>query len=390
MLKNRYLASPVAEDLKRKMVFVGGPRQVGKTTLARGLVGVHFKEVAYFNWDKKEQRRQIMASAWPASAKLIILDEIHKFKKWKRFIKGEYDTLKDRHRFLITGSSRLDVYRKGGDSLQGRYHYYRLHPFSLAEMTGRKKKPEPFRELPIESIHQGPDLAILEKFGGFPEPLFSQNDRTLRRWRNERNERLFREDILDVEIIRDLGKMQVLSDMLPSKVGALLSVNAIREDLEISHRAASHWLNILEAFYYQFRIYPFARASFRALKKEPKLYLWDWSELQDEAARFENMVASHLLKLAHWLHDREGHDAKLYFLRDTSKREVDFLLTVDEKPWFAVEAKSQDQAVSPHLRYFRDKLKIPFSYQVLRKEGIDSLRNGVRVISADKLLSALI
>lgn len=390
MMRERYLTAPVVEDLEKKMVFIGGPRQIGKTTLAKALIAARFKETAYFNWDNKAERRQLMSSQWPAAAELIILDDIHKFKGWKSFVKGQYDTLKDKFKFLITGSARLDVYRKGGDSLQGRYHYYRLHPFSLAETLGRKAQLAPFEEIPVGTAEPGNELEALENFGGFPEPLHSQDERTLRRWHNERNERLFREDIRDVEMIRDLGRMKLLGDMLPSKVGALLSANAIREDLEISHRAASRWLDILESFYYQFRLYPYARGNFRSLKKEPKLYLWDWSELTSEAARFENIVASHLLKLVHWLQDREGYKAGLYFLRDAAKREVDFLVTVDGKPWFAVEAKTQDEEASSNLRYFMERLKIPFAYQALKKKGIDKLAGGVRVLSADKLLAALL
>lgn len=390
MLKDRYLATPIIGDLKKKMVFLGGPRQIGKTTLAETLIGAHFRETAYFNWDNKQQRQQLMASQWPGGAELIILDEIHKFKGWKRFVKGQYDTLKDKFKFLVTGSARLDIYRKGGDSLQGRYHHYRLHPFSLAETLNRKTQLEPFKEIPVGPVPPEDELGILERFGGFPEPLLSQDERTLRRWHGDRNERLFREDIRDVEMIRDLGRMKLLGDMLPSKVGALLSVNAIREDLGVSHRAASHWLDILESFYYHFRIYPYTRGAFRSLKKEPKLYLWDWSELEKESARFENLIASHLLKLVHWLQDEEGYRAKLYFLRDAAKREVDFLVTVDERPWFAVEAKTQDEEVSSNIRYFRERLKIPFAYQVLKKKGVDKLTGSVRVISVDKFLAALL
>ncbi|MDP3542666.1 MAG: ATP-binding protein [Elusimicrobiota bacterium] len=389
MLKDRYLAAPIAEDLVRKMVFLAGPRQIGKTTLARTLIGARFKETAYFNWDNKQQRRQLMAAQWPGDAELIILDELHKYKSWKRFVKGQYDALKEKYKFLVTGSARLDIFRKGGDSLQGRYHHYRLHPFSLAETLGFEARLEPFQEIPIAPAPPGDELGVLERFGGFPEPLLSQNERTLRRWHNDRNERLFREDIRDVEMIRDLGRMKLLGDMLPGKVGALLSVNAVREDLEVSHRAASRWLDILESFYYHFRIYPYARGAVRSLKKEPKLYLWDWSEVEAEPARFENLVASHLLKLVHWLQDREGHKARLCFLRDAAKREVDFLVVVDEKPWFAVEVKTQDEQVSPGLRYFRERMKIPFSYQVLKKAGVDRLVDGVRVISANKFLVAL-
>lgn len=389
MLKKRYITASILEDLEHKMVFVGGPRQVGKTTLATVLVGKRFRKSAYFNWDQQKERRQIISSAWPIDAELIILDEIHKLKGWKRFIKGEYDTLKDKYKFMVTGSARMDIYRKGSDSLQGRYHYYLLHPFSLAELAQVNIKTQPFHELKMRGV-AGQEFEALEKFGGFPEPLFSQDERTLRRWHSERNERLFREDIRDVEIIRDLSRMKILSDMLPSKVGSLLSLNAIREDLEISHRAASHWLDILETFHYHFRIYPFMQRSYRSLKKTPKLYLWDWSELQDEAARFENLIASHLFKFVSWWSDREGYRAKLYFLRDTEQHEVDFLVTVDNKPWLAVEVKTEDESVSASLKYFQERLKIPFAYQVLKKKGVDKFTQGIRIISADKFLTSLI
>jgi predicted AAA+ superfamily ATPase len=388
MMKNRYLTLPILDDLREKMVFVGGPRQVGKTTLAMELVGHHFHNPAYFNWDKMSDRRMILASAWPGGADLIVLDEVHKFKKWKSLLKGEFDTLKGKYKFLVTGSARMDIFRKGSDSLMGRYHYFLLHPFSLAEIYGQNSENQPFTELAIGSAQPG--LDELMKFGGFPEPFFRQDERALRRWHNERNERLFREDIRDVENIRDLNGMKVLSDMLPSRVGSLLSVNALREDLDISHRTASHWLDILETFHYHFRIYPYTQKSYRSIKKAPKLYLWDWSEVKNEAERFENLIASHLIKFVSWLHDREGHRAKLYYLRDADQREVDFLVTVDEKPWFAVEVKTQNESASSYVTYFKEKLKIPFAYQVIKKKGVDTLFGAVRVISADKFLGGLI
>jgi hypothetical protein len=285
----------------------------------------------------------------------------------------------------------LDVYRKGGDSLQGRYHYYRLHPFSLAEMLSRHELSEPFQELQLPSLHAEKELQALDTFGGFPEPLLSGNHKQLRRWHNEKNQRLFREDIQSIEIIRELGTMQVLSDLLPGKAGSLLSINSLREDLEVSHRAVSHWLEILEAFYYHFRIYPFSGKNYRSLKKEPKLYLWDWSEVMNKPARFENLVASHLLKFTHFLYDREGYRVQLYYLRDVNQKEVDFLVTVDQKPWFAVEVKLNDTEVAPSLRYFRDKLKIPFVYQVVEKSPVDFVTpDHIRVISADRFLAGLV
>lgn len=390
MLKDRYLSETVLEDLREKMVFVGGARQVGKTTFAVNIVGAKFGKFAYYNWDNRADRQAIMRSDWPGDADLIILDEIHKLRNWKRLVKGEYDKLKDRYRFLVTGSARLDVYRRGGDSLQGRYHYYRLHPFSVAELLGGATRLEIMKEIPVGDRTYPEEFEALFKFGGFPEPLFRADERALRRWHNEKIERMVREEITEVEQVRDLGHLKVLSDMLPSKVGSLLSVNALREELEVSHRAVSSWLGILEAFYYQFAIHPFAGKAFRSIKKQPKLYLWDWSEVDDPPPRFENLVAVHLLKACHFLLDREGYRTALHFLRNAEKREVDFLVTVDQKPWFAVEAKVSERAVSPSLLYYREKLKIPFAYQVIREPGVHRFINGVHVISADRFLAGLV
>lgn len=390
MLKYRYLTSYIVEDLEEKMVFVSGPRQVGKTTLSRELVAKEFPSNAYLSWDFKEDRKEILKSEWPADAELIILDEIHKYKKWKTLVKGNFDKFRDRYKFLVTGSARLNVFRKGGDSLQGRYHNYRLHPFSLAEYAQKQNQFKVFEELSFDSISSDSSFEELYRFGGFPEPLIKQSERSLRRWHREKIERLFREDIRELEQIRDISSMQLLADLLPERVGSLLSVNSLREDLDISFRTAAHWLDILETFYYHFRIYPFTSTKIRSLKKEPKLYLWDWSEIEDEGSRFENFIASHLLKMVNFLEDYGGYNANLYFLRDRDKREVDFLVTVDNKPWFACEAKLQDGGVSSHLKYFKERLKIPFVYQVVKNFNKDVIKNDIRIISAKKFLSGLI
>lgn len=390
MINDRYLTNYILHDLDDKMVFTGGARQVGKTTLAKNLVAARFSSPHYYNWDSKNDRKRIMAGDWPGNADLIILDEIHKYNKWKSFVKGEFDTLKDRFKFLITGSARLDIYRKGGDSMQGRYHYYRLHPFSLAEVAGRHEPPEIFKELPVGSTDERALFDSLDRFGGFPEPFIKQNERTLRRWQNEKTERLFREDIRDIHQIRDMGSLQILGDTLPERVGSLLSINSLREDLEVSHRAVTHWLNILEAFYFCFRVYPFVGKNYRSLKKEPKLYLVDWSEISEDAIRFENLIASHLLKLVHFLYDSEGYRVKLNFLRNAEKKEVDFLVSINQKPWFAVEVKMNETNISPHLHYYREKLNIPYCYQVIKKPGVDRLIRGVRLVSADRFLCGLI
>ena len=390
MFRKRYLTPFIIEDLKDKMVFVGGPRQVGKTTLCRNLIAAHFKNHAYLNWDNRRDRKSVMASSWPGDAELLIFDEVHKYRHWKSLIKGEYDKLKEIYKFLVTGSARLDLYRRGGDSLQGRYHYYRLHPFTLAEIEGISNKVSIRGKLPVGKAYYRETLDKLDAFGGFPEPFMKQSRRQLRRWHNEKIDRMFREDILDVEAIRDIGNMKLLSDILPLRVGSLLSLNTIREDLGVSFRAVAHWMDILEAFYYHFRIYPFSAKRIRSLKKEPKLYLWDWSEVEDEAARFENLVASHLLKLVHFVADYEGYKSELYFLRDVDKREVDFLVTIGGKPWFAVEVKLNDTSLSPHLLYFKERLSIPYAYQVVKKTAVDRIEKEARIISAGKFLSGLI
>lgn len=390
MVKKRYLTKYIVEDLNDKMVFISGARQVGKTTLSTELVKDYFQSASYYNWDYKQDRQAIMNAEWKTDADLIILDEVHKYSKWKTLVKGNYDKWKDRFKFLVTGSARLNIYRRGGDSMQGRYHHYRLHPFSLAEYCAQTNKITPLEKLDLPSMLKQEELELLFKFGGFPEPLIRQNERALRRWHQEKTERLFKEDIRELELIRDFGSMQLLSDMIPSKVGSLLSINALREDLEVSHKAVSHWMDILEGFYYHYRIYPFASKNVRSLKKEPKLYLWDWSEVEDRGARFENLIASHLLKLVHFLKDREGYNAALHFLRDKDKREVDFLVTIDGKPWFACEAKVKDTSIATEMLYFKDRLKIPYVYQVVLEGTKDFERDGIHVLPAARFLLGLI
>lgn len=393
LTKERYLYKTIEDDLKAKMIFVGGPRQVGKTTLAQDIGARHFTHPLYLNWDNRVHRKAVLAGAWNTEMDLLILDEIHKYKRWKNLIKGEYDAHKERFKILVTGSSRLDLYRKGGDSLMGRYYYYRLHPFSVVEMVLGTVPVLPFTELSTHKMREVRSareaFEALFQFGGFPEPLLKGDYRTLRRFHNELVDKLVREDIRDLESIRDLSLMQVLVDELPSRVGSLLSLNALREDLEISHKTVAHWIDILERFYYHFRIYPFANNHFRLLKKEPKCYLWDWSQNEEEAIRLENMVASHLLKTLHFLQDKEGHKGQLFFLRDREGREVDFLVTIGKKIWFAVEVKWREKEISQHLRYFQGKLNIPYAYQVVFTHGIDFIKDKVRVLSADKFLAML-
>jgi len=392
-MKKRYLVPHILRDLNEKMVFVGGARQVGKTSLSKYIAENYFKHYDYLNWDARDDRKNILQSQFKGNAEIILFDEIHKYKDWKNYLKGQFDKHKDDFKILVTGSARLDVYRRGGDSLMGRYYYYRLHPFSLAEFLERGNEIVPFKEIVFqESGRETKEaLEIALKFGGFPEPLLKQNEKELRRWHNQRVERLVREDIRDLENIRELSLLHVLVDILPDRVGSLLSLNSLREDLSVAHKTVAHWMDILERFYYHFRIYPFHHKKIRSLKKEPKLYLWDWSEVPDErGARLENIAASHLLKMCHFLNDVEGYKTDLHFLRDAEAREVDFLVTESGKPWFAVEVKSNSKEVSKSLPYFGDRLNIPFLYQAVSEKDVDIRKDKVRIISLDKFMVSLV
>jgi predicted AAA+ superfamily ATPase len=389
-MRARYLDAPVQEDLPRKMVFLAGPRQVGKTTLARGILST-LGAGTYLSWDSREDRAEIRAARWPGGEALVVLDELHKWRGWKGWLKGEFDKHRERLRFLVTGSARLDVYRRGGDSLQGRYHHYRLHPFSAGEALGASPKtPEPGAEIEVRAAAHGDVVDTLMERGGFPEPFLGGSTRVHRRWQKERLERFFREDVRDLEPIRDLGSLQILADLLPERVGSPLSLNALREDLDASHRAVSHWMDVLERLYHVFRVPPFVSPRVRALKKMPKAYLWDPTLVAGEGPRFEGLVAAHLLKLCHLLEDRDGHAAALHYLRDRDGREVDFLVTVNRKPWFAVEAKLSATRVDPSLAYFKERLRIPWVYQVTRTGSRDFVEDGVRTVPADRFLPALV
>ncbi|MDP2941272.1 MAG: ATP-binding protein [Candidatus Omnitrophota bacterium] len=392
MLK-RYLEKYVLGDLKEKMVFISGPRQVGKTTFAKQLGGEFFSGAySYLNWDNREDRKAIIDGRLPAGNRLYIFDEVHKYRGWKNYLKGQYDKYKEEIRILVTGSARLDIFKKGGDSLLGRYHSYRLHPFSIAECLHSQPSCQPFRELTFPQGKKGDGVLFdaLFKFGGFPEVFIKKDERSLRRWHNQRIDRLVKEDIRDVENIRDLSALQVLVELLPRKVGALFSLNSLREDLNVAHKTVAEWVEVLERFYYHFRIYPFQSSIVKSIRKEPKLYLWDWSEVADEDARLENIVASHLLKFCHFLYDVEGWKAQLYYLRDKEQREVDFLVAVENRPWFCVEVKKMYRQVPVALKYFASKLKVPFAYEVVREEGVDFFKDNARIMSITKFLSALV
>lgn len=204
----------------------------------------------------------------------------------------------------------------------------------------------------------------LLRFGGFPEPFLAQSERQHRRWQRERIQRVIHQDIRDLTNLRELSLIELLANALPERVGSVLSVKSLQEDLEVSPNTVTHWLQILDLMFYSYRILPFGSKKIRAVKKSTKLYLWDWSEVPEGGARFENMVAGHLLKYCHYLEDSEGYTMELRFIRDTDLREIDFVVLRDKKPLFAVECKTGEGKISPHIKYFRERTDIPVFYQV--------------------------
>jgi predicted AAA+ superfamily ATPase len=352
----RYLHAEVSAALAKKMAFIGGPRQVGKTTLALSLISPDATErhPAYLNWDDPKVRPALRAGQLPPGEPLVILDEVHKYARWRNLVKGLYDTEKTVRQLVVTGSARLDYYRRGGDSLAGRYHYYRLHPFSLTELAA------------ASSAADAEHLEALLEFGGFPEPLLGQNQRALKLWQRERISRVVHEDLRDLERVKEITLVEQLVDLLPDRIGSLLSLKSLREDLEVDHKTVERWIAILERLYVCFRIAPFGSPRIRALKKQQKLYLWDWSVVPESGPRFENLVASQLLKYCHWREDVEGDRMELRYLRDTDGREVDFVVMRNRAPEFAVECKTGEKTVSAAARYFAERTRIPVFYQVHR------------------------
>jgi predicted AAA+ superfamily ATPase len=348
----RYITPFILRDLKKKMVFVGGPRQVGKTTLAKAILKENYPQGRYLNWDYDEDRQDILRKKWSHASSLLVFDELHKFPRWKSWIKGVYDVEHERHSFLVTGSARLDVYRRGGDSLMGRYHYWRLHPFTLGEIPEGLSSEDAFNRL----------MTV----GGFPEPFLDNNEREARRWRRERFDRVLREDIRDLESIRNIQLLSMFLDLLRRRVGGLIKVSNLAGDLQISPKTAKSWLGTLERMYLVFCVWPFTRSLPRAIQKPPKAYFFDNGDvLGDEGARFENLVASTLIKRLHFLEDRDGYRYELRYIRDKEGREVDFAILRENTLEELIEVKYGDEAISQSLSYYAERLKPKRAVQIV-------------------------
>lgn len=372
-MNKRYIYHLVKDDLNQKMVFIGGPRQVGKTHFSKDFAAQEYPKSTYMNWDDEDDRISILERKIPKS-NLLILDEIHKNRKWRSLVKGLFDKFHPALKILVTGSARLDYYRFGGDSLQGRYHYLRMHPFSVRELA----------------INQQQDLLRLLKLGGFPEPYFSGSERSAKRWSRSYRQRLIREDLTAIEKTEDLARIELMTMRLPELVGSPLSINSLREDLDVSHATAKKWIQILERLYHIFTIPAFGSPKIKSVKKEIKHYHYDWSLIEDEGAKFENFIGSHLLKWCHWLEDSEGIDMELRYFRDRERREVDFVVLRDKKPILFCEVKASDQTFSPHLKYLKQKFPTVRAIQVV-KDPIDGFisPHGLEMISALNFLNEL-
>lgn len=367
----RYVAAQVRQDLRRKMVFVAGPRQVGKSTMARQILG---RRPGYLNWDVTADRDRILHGELPVSS-LWVLDEIHKFRRWRNFLKGLYDGRRRDQQILVTGSARLDFYRFGGDSLQGRYHLLRMHPLSVAEL----------------GIERTADFKTLLNLGGFPEPFLSGSAVEARRWSREYRNLLVREELASVERVLDLTHLEQLVMRLPELVGSPLSLNALREDLQVSHKTISSWVAMLERLYAVFRVPPFGSTKIRAVKKEQKHYHLDWSVVPTEGPRFENLVAAHLLKWVHFQQDTGGRDVELRYFRDVDGREVDFVIVENRRPLRFVECKWDDTAVDRGLHYLRARFPECEAFQVSAVGKKDYVTpDGIRVCPAVTLLKTLV
>ncbi len=361
---------------ERQMLFLTGPRQVGKTTIAKQAQSLT-DNFAYLNWDYETDQQLILQGPEHiqeafklnqayTQAPILMFDEIHKFPQWRNYLKGYYDKHQDGMKFIITGSAKLDVYRYSGDSLMGRYFPYRVHPLSVAELLAPKLIEEEIRQ--PKKISQN-ELTQLLNLGGFPEPFHKQTKQFSNRWRRLKMEQLFEEDLRDLQNIQHVANMKLLAQLLKSQVGQLVNYHSLAKKIRVTTDTTQKWITILSNLYFCFLIKPWSHNISRSLLKQPKLYLWDWSDVPDEAARKENFVASHLLKAVHFWTDYGFGDFELYFLRDKEQREVDFLVTKNQQPWFLVEVKSSNnQGISKSLHYYQQRTNAKHAFQVVFNE----------------------
>lgn len=342
----------IIADLRRKVVLLAGPRQCGKTTLSKQL-GIRTE---CFSFDSAEDRKVLFAKEWDRSADLVVFDELHKMRRWKAWLKGVYDTEGVSPGLLVTGSARLETFRRGGDSLAGRFFLHRLHPFTVREVRGDVK----------------PSVALdrILRVGGFPEPFLLDDENEARRWRRTHLDIILREDLIDLERVRDVRSIELLVELLLVRVGSTVSLASLARELQVSAHTVKHWLQILENLYVLFAVRPYHRNIARSIVKEPKYYFYDTGAVADAGADsgtvLENAVACALHRELQLVEDHEGRKTALCFLRDKEKREVDFLVTIDNRPRQLVEVKSSDDSFSPALAHFARQLPNVRALQVVK------------------------
>ena len=382
----------------RQMVFLSGPRQVGKTTLAKGFA------TDYLNWEEKETRLLILKGARAVgnslaleeghdSGKKLVFDEIHRYQKWKTFLKGFFDIYEKSAKVFATGSARMDVYKRGGDSMMGRYFPYRIHPFSVAELLDSSIPDEGKIVRPPRPLADSEWNALLE-FGGFPEPFTNRQTRFLRKWRSLRMEQLFSQDIRDLTKTVEIDQIEALATILANRTGEQLVVASLAHEVTASEPTVKKWVSILKSLYYGFTVKPYYKNIESSIRKTPKWYLRDWSGVSDPGKRAETFIACHLLKAVECWTDLGFGEFDLFYLRDRKKREVDFLVARDKKPWFLVEVKDSDESLSGNLAFFQKATGAQHAFQIVldaEYDGEDCFRKTVpSVVPARTFLSQLV
>lgn len=398
--KDRIYDSLLVEHLanNRQMAFVSGPRQVGKTTTCRNHAD------SYVNWDNIDDREIILAG--PAilvdrlglnrlsnTIPVALFDELHKYPRWKQFLKGFFDTYADQVRITVTGSSRMDIYRRGGDSLMGRYFLYRMHPFSIAEIL-RQDLPDAKRIVHQPGKIKTADFEALWHHGGYPEPFLKRDKRFSRRWQSLRLEQLVREDIRDLTQIQQIDQLELLVKLLANRSAHQLIYGNLAKEVRVSIDTVRRWIDVLCNLHLGFMVRPWYRNISRSLRKEPKWFLRDWASIEDVGDKAETFVACHLLKAVDGWNDMGLGKFELGYLRDKEKREVDFLVVRDGNPWFLAEVKHTEESISPALKFYQDQLNAPFAFQlVIDADYVDadcfSKPGGPLVVPARTLLSQL-
>jgi predicted AAA+ superfamily ATPase len=380
----------------RQMAFVSGPRQVGKTTTCRGI------GTSYLNWDSVNDRRVILRGPDAVAQhvglehlreqpSVLVLDELHKDRKWKNFLKGFFDVYGARTRVIVTGSSRLDIRRRGSDSLMGRYFCFRMHPWSVGECARINIPDSPVR--PPQPIPDSDWGALLEH-GGFPEPFLLRDLRFTRRWRALRQDQLTKEDLREVAQLQDLGAMEAFTVLLAEHSAQQLVYSNLSREVGIAVDTARRWVDLLVRLHYGFIVRPWFKNVAKSLRKEPKWFLRDWSGIEDVGARAETLIACHLLKAVEGWTDLGLGQFELRYLRDKLKREVDFLVVRDRKPWFVVEVKNGNDRLSDALRYFQEQIGAKHAFQVALEKPFEKAdcfeRTDPVIVPARTFLSQLL